>query len=86
MPKGKDTGRHPNRQVSRDGNVFRVNFDPRQNHPSMQKRENPYTQNPENFMRDLDQWFHRTPMPDTTHSQDTDEAPAHGIPRPKTEQ
>jgi hypothetical protein len=52
----------------------------------MQKRENPYTQNPENFMRDLDQWFHRTPMPDTTNSHDTDEAPAHGIPRPKTEQ
>jgi|APGre2960657404_1045060.scaffolds.fasta_scaffold18752_7 hypothetical protein len=59
---GKDTSRSPRRQVSREGNVYRVNFDPRQNHPSMQPKK---------------------ADPSVTHSQDTDEAPAQGIPRPK---
>ena len=62
MPKGKDTSRSPFRQVNREGNVYRVNFDPRQNHPSMQPKK---------------------ADPSVTYSQDTDEAPAQGIPRPK---
>ena len=60
MARGNDTRFHRNRQVTREGNVFRVNFDPRQNHPSMQGR-----------------------APKVTHTQDTDEASPHGMPRPK---
>lgn len=51
---------------------------------------NRYTLHPERFLSDLDEVLGRN-RPDsssekTTNSQDTDEAPAHGMPRPKTGQ
>lgn len=61
-PNGAGRVDRPFRQVNREGNVYQVNFDPRQNHPSMQPKKKNSS---------------------VTHSQDTDEAPAQGIPRPK---
>ena len=57
------------------------------------KFPNQYTLNPERFLPDLASALGRNrPDSDTedeeevTHSQDTDEAPAQGMPRPKTGQ